>query len=270
MTEDFRPFTRRAWREFWNAVARADIVLEVVDARDPPAFRIKEIEKRLSEMGKRVIIVINKADLVPKNILEKWKKVFEKRYPTIFVSSRHRLGTGKLRKMILRIADKEKDIINVAVVGYPNVGKSSLINILKGAHSAPTGAKPGLTRKIQELRRGRIRILDTPGVFPYENAEALVYKGAVRVETLEDPVHHATDLIKKLKKIDESILIKTYGFDNDDPLAFLEQLAIRRGRLLKGGRPNIDEAARIVLRDWQIGKIVIWKDPTHYDEEDGE
>jgi len=269
MSKEYRPLTRGAWKKFWKAVRRADVVLEVLDARDPMAFRIPEVEKRLTELGKKVILVINKADLVPKNVLEKWKRVFEKEYPTIFVSTRYRLGTGKLRKLIFKVLGRKMvDEVKVAVVGYPNVGKSALINILKGAHSAPTGAKPGLTRAIQMVRRGRLKILDTPGVFPYEEASELVYKGAIRVEILDDPILHAIDLIKKLKEIKPNVLLETYGIDDDDPANFLEKLAFKRGKILKGGKPDIAEAARIILRDWQVGKIVVWREPKDYGIED--
>ncbi|MHA1617611.1 MAG: GTPase [Candidatus Njordarchaeales archaeon] len=262
--KEYTPLTRGTWRKFWQAVKEADIVLEVLDSRDPLSFRLPIVEKRLSALGKKVILVINKADLVPRDVLEAWKREFEKEYPTIYISARYRLGTGKLRKLIYKIAPKGKEEIKVAIIGYPNVGKSSIINILKGSHSAPTGAKPGLTRHLQIVRRGRLRVLDTPGVFPYEDADTLVYKGAIRVETLDDPIPHAIELINRLKKIHPDVLKRTYGFDADDPLKFLEELAKKRGRLLKGGVPDVKEAARTVLRDWQTGKIVIWVRPEDY------
>jgi len=270
MSKEYTPLTRGAWKKFWKAVMNADVVLEILDPRDPMAFRIPLVEKRLTELGKRVILVINKADLVPKHILEKWKKVFEREFPTVFVSARHRLGTSKLRRMIFKSAPKKSDVIRVAVIGYPNVGKSTLINILKGAHSAPTGAKPGLTRSIQAVRRGRLIILDTPGVFPYEDAETLVYKGAIRVEALDDPIYHAIELITKLKSIKPTIFREVYDVDDEDPVKLLEKLALKRLKLLKGGAPDITEAARIILRDWQVGKLVIWKEPSDYNSEEKE
>ena len=257
--KSYLPLTKSAWRKFWKAVKEADIVLEVLDARDPMAYRLPIIENQLMRLGKKVILVINKADLVPQKVLEGWKRCFEREYPTIYISARYRLGTRKLRELIYKTAGKDSPIIKVAVIGYPNVGKSSIINILKGHHSAQTGAKPGLTRHIQVIRRGRLRVIDTPGVFPYEDADTLVYKGAIRVEILDDPVSHAIELIKRLKENRHDVLEKTYGFDADDPIKFLEELARKRGKLLRGGLPDIKEAARIVLRDWQNGKIIIWK-----------
>lgn len=262
MVNKYRDLIKKSWSKFWRAIRDADVVLEVLDARDPEAFRLKEIEKKLVEMGKKLILVINKSDLVPKGIIELWKKRFEREYPTVFISARFRLGTGVLRKVIYRIANKkEKEDISVAVIGYPNVGKSALINILKGYHSAPTGAKPGLTKDIQILRRGKLRIIDTPGVFSCDNATELVYTGAIRVENLDDPVYYAIILINKLKEIQRDIFYKVYGVDSDDPEELLRKIAIKRGLLLRKSEPNIDEAAKIVLRDWQTGKIVVWKKP---------
>ena len=261
MSGELKRIAKRAWKRFWRAVKDADIVLEVLDPRDPEAYRLKNVEKKLVEMGKKVILVINKCDLVPRPVLEKWKKKFSKEYPTIYVSARHRLGTGQLRKLILKNSPKELKVIRVAVIGYPNVGKSSIINILKGSHSAPTGAKPGVTRHIQILRRGRLKILDTPGVFPIEDETSLVYKGALRIDKLDDPVKHCVELIEYLLRIDEKFLEKTYGINEKDPLKVLEKFAIMRKKFKKGGVPDIETAAKMILKDWQDGKIVVWREP---------
>lgn len=261
MSGELRSIARKAWKRFWRGIKEAEIVLEVLDPRDPQAFRIPSVEKRLVDMGKKVILVINKSDLVPRSVLEKWRKFLSREYPTIYVSARNRLGTGNLRRLILKLAPKNADIIKVAVIGYPNVGKSSIINVLKGSHSAPTGAKPGVTRHVQILRRGRLKILDTPGVFPIEDETSLVYKGALRIDKLSDPIKHCVELIEYLLKIDKNVLVRTYNIDEKDPLSILRELAIIRNKLKKGGEPDIEAAARIILKDWQDGKIVIWREP---------
>ncbi len=51
MSKDFKPLTRGAWKKFWRAVKDADIILEVLDPRDPPASRMPAVECRLVEMG---------------------------------------------------------------------------------------------------------------------------------------------------------------------------------------------------------------------------
>ncbi len=262
MRGNYKGLIRKSWGRFWKAVKDADVILEVLDARDPDAFRLKEIEKKLIKMGKKLILVINKSDLVPRSILDLWKKHLEREYPVVYISARFRLGTGILRELIYRIARKNKDSeIRVAIIGYPNVGKSTLINILKGYHSVSTGSKPGLTKNIQVVRRGRLKIIDTPGIFLCDNHSMLVYTGAIRVENLDDPVYYAIILINKLKEIRKDVFYKVYGVDSDGPEELLRKIAIKRNLFLKKGEPNIEEAAKIVLRDWQVGKIIIWREP---------
>lgn len=259
---DYKYMIRKSWKKFWKAIRDADVVLEVLDARDPEAFRLKNVEKELSKVGKRIILVINKADLVPRNILELWRDKLQSEYPTVFISARYRLGTGVLRKMIYQLAKRANDEIKVAVIGYPNVGKSALINILKGHHSLQTGAKPGLTKDIHVVKRGKLRIIDTPGVFLSEDEETLIYVGAIRVENLDDPIYYALKLINKLKSIKSDVFYRTYGVDDDDPEKLLIKIALKRKLLLSGGSPNLIEAAKMILRDWQIGKIVVWRKPS--------
>ena len=114
------------------------------------------------------------------------------------------------------------------------------------------------------MRRGKLRIIDTPGVYLCDDATKLVYTGAIRVENLDDPIYYAIILIKKLKGMQRDIFYRVYGVDSDDPEELLRGIAIRRKLFLRKGEPNINEAAKIVLRDWQIGKIVVWKKPTNY------
>ncbi|MHA1594003.1 MAG: GTPase [Candidatus Baldrarchaeia archaeon] len=251
---------KKTWKTVIDVIKECDVVLEVLDPRDPEAFRNKRIEKFAEEMGKKVIIVINKADLVPKEVLEKWKRYLSKEYPTVFISARERMGTKMLRREILKNAPQIP--VRVAIVGYPNVGKSTIINILKGKHSAATGSMPGITKHSQAYKISRkLRIIDTPGVFPAEDEESLIYKGALRAESLDDPILPAISLIRKLKEKMKDVFLRTYSVDDEDPLELLKKLAIRLKRLKKGGEPDIDEAARKVIRDWQEGKIVIWTDP---------
>ncbi|MCC6066061.1 MAG: 50S ribosome-binding GTPase, partial [Thermofilum sp.] len=132
-----------AWAIVRKVVREADVVLEVVDARDPMATRSRELERMAAEEGKKLVIVINKADLVPREVLEEWKRVLSREYPTIYVGARERLGTRFLWRIIKRVTGKRPVV--VAVVGLPNVGKSTILNVLKGRHSVSTSPVPGWT-----------------------------------------------------------------------------------------------------------------------------
>lgn len=252
--------SKKAWKSVFKVISEADIVLEILDSRDPESFRNKKIEEIVAKQGKKLILVINKSDLVPKDILEKWKRKLSKEYPTVYISSKDRLGTRILRKTILKHASRIP--VKVALVGYPNVGKSSIINVLKGRHSAGTSPIPGFTKHSQLFKiTPKIFILDTPGVYPAEDEVSLMLKSALEVEKIKDPITCSLELIKFVREKDPEQLIKVYGIESSNDLEFLEKLAIKRGRLLKGGEPDVEEMARIILRDWQKGKIIVWKNP---------
>ncbi|MCD6368969.1 MAG: 50S ribosome-binding GTPase [Thermoproteales archaeon] len=254
---------REAWRKVRKIIRNADVVLEVLEARNPMGTRSLKLEKLVSRLGKPLILVINKADLVPREIMDEWKNVFEKEYPTIYISARKRLGTTFLWKTIRKVVPGNKPVVKVAVVGYPNVGKSSIINILKGRHSASTSPKAGYTKHVQEYRASRwLKVIDTPGVIPLRESEVtLVLRFALNPEDLSDPVGTACKLIKLGLKLHPEVFKETYKVQSKTPEEILREIALKRGLLLKGGKLNIEEAARIVLRDWINGKLVFYIPP---------
>ncbi len=256
---------RDLWLQVKRVIREADVVLEVVDARDPLGTRSREVEALVKKEGKPLVIVINKADIVPKEVLEEWKRVLRREFPTIFVSARERLGTRKLWLAIKKAAGKRP--VKVAVVGYPNVGKSTIINVLRGRHSAGTSPVPGYTKHAQLVRAATwLRVIDTPGVVPTEGSEEeLVIKCALSPESLEDPIPAALGLIETALERDPEIFARTYGVESREPAKILEELAERRKLYLKGGRLNVEEAARILIRDWQKAKLVFYYTPRDYE-----
>ncbi len=117
-----------------DVINKADVLLEVVDARFPDETRNSEVEKEIIRLKKPFIIVINKCDLVSKEKLDKTKSRLSRIAPTVFISSKDRSGTTMLRHQILASACiKGRDIL-VGTLGYPNVGKSSVINGVTGRH----------------------------------------------------------------------------------------------------------------------------------------
>jgi ribosome biogenesis GTPase A len=252
-----------AWAIVRRVVREADVVLEVVDARDPMATRSRELERMAAEEGKKLVIVINKADLVPREVLEEWKRALSREYPTIYVGARERLGTRFLWRIIKRVTGKRPVV--VAVVGLPNVGKSTILNVLKGRHSVSTSPVPGWTKHATLARAATwLKVIDTPGVVPRGEEEELAVRGALRPESLEDPVPAALKLIEVLRRKEPDFLKKYYGVDEGDPLRALEELARRRNLLKKGGEPNVEEAARVLLRDWQSGELAVYFTPEDY------
>ncbi|NPA05362.1 MAG: GTPase RsgA [Crenarchaeota archaeon] len=254
-----------SWRNIAWLVRRADVVLEVVDIRDPPSTMSRKLERLVRSLDKKLVVVLNKADLVPRSVAEGWVRLLRDRgYNAVYIAARHRLGTRKLRKAIKRVVDVTP--IVVAVVGFPKTGKSSIINALKGRHSAstsPVPGSPGYTHHAQLYRApGGLYLIDTPGVIPVEGGGL---EAAIRgrpPEELRDPVGVAVKLLEKALRYNPRCVLDAYGIAETDPYRILEAIALRRGwRYKSTGEPLVEEAARTVIRDYHKGKLLFYVPP---------
>lgn len=256
---------RKKFPKVMDEVVRvSDVILEVLDARFIDETRNFELEKEIKKQGKEIVYVLNKADLVDKQAVERKLKI----RPYIFVSCSKRQGGGKLRDLVKRVVKKvelqdKHTRYQVGIVGYPNTGKSSLINFLTGRAVAKTGNEAGFTKGMQKVKlTSDIVILDTPGVIPeseysLKDREKIAKQariGARSVGKLRDPEFAVQELLDNdsdREKLQKHYAVES-GEDSDD---FLEKLGEKRGFLKKGGVIDLDKVARVVLRDWQDGKV---------------
>jgi nuclear GTP-binding protein len=278
-------------------VDAADVIIQVLDARDPLACRAPEVERFVRSRGadKRIVLLLNKVDLVPREAAEAWLAYLREELPTVaFKCATSSGGSGGAgRKALPRTGTSGADgagggecvgadmlvgllknyarsrglktAISVGIVGLPNVGKSSLINSLCRSRAAATGATPGLTRAAQEVQLDRhVKLLDSPGIVFATAAQpggeaAAALRNAIRVERLEDPLPAVGEILARARK---ETLMELYGIPRfEDANGFLRAVATRRGKLKRGGVPDALAAARMVLTDWNTGKIPFFTMP---------
>jgi ribosome biogenesis GTPase A len=245
-----------------DVIKKADVLLEVVDARFPDETRNVEVEREIVRLKKPYIIVINKCDLVSREKLEKTKVRLSKIAPTIFISSKDRSGTTILRHQILESASiKGRDIL-VGTLGYPNVGKSSVINSVTGRHRASTSPISGHTKGVQNVDAGsRIMFIDTPGVIPFgENDEYTQgLMGVKDANHLQDKVGVALKIIEKIITENKNVLESFYHItiENENSHNVLELIGKQCNFLQKKGEVDETRTATRIINDWQNGLLSI-------------
>lgn len=246
---------------FWKAVNRvireADILLLLLDARFVDESRNREIEDKVRLVRKPLIYVITKSDLVEKEKVEACKRTLR---PSVFVSVKDRTGRTRLKERIIIEAERvygNKERINIGVLGYPNVGKSSLINFMKGKHSAQTSSLSGYTKTTQTIKSDRrLYFIDTPGVIPYMEKDALkhVSMSVIDFMKVRGPDLMVMELMRKYPgKIEAHFGVPVSG----DKEKTIEEIALKKNVLMKGGLPDIERICRSILKDFQKGKIRI-------------
>ena len=190
-----------------------------------------------------------------------WVRYLSKDYPTLafHASITNSFGKGSLIQLLRQFSSLHSDRkqISVGFIGYPNTGKSSIINTLRKKKVCTVAPIPGETKIWQYITlMKRIYLIDCPGVVPPSNndsEEDILLRGVVRVENVENPEQYIAAVLKKTKPqhIERTYDVRGYNTATE----FLELLARKGGRLLKGGEADVDGAAKMVLNDFLRGKI---------------
>ncbi|KAI8069998.1 NUC091 domain-containing protein [Gongronella butleri] len=261
--------SKRIWNELYKVIDSSDIIIHVLDARDPIGTRCRNVENfiRKEKPHKHLIFVLNKCDLVPTWSTARWVATLSKDAPTLafHASINNSFGKGSLIQLLRQFSGlhTDKKQISVGFIGYPNTGKSSIINTLKAKKVCNVAPIPGETKVWQYITlMKRIYLIDCPGVVP-PNADDedvdIILKGSVRVEKMHNPEDTIPTILERVR---HEYLRRTYGIrDWRDATDFLEQLARKHGKLLKRAEPDLHNTSVMVLNDWLRGRIPYYVPP---------
>ncbi|CAB9510680.1 Nucleolar GTP-binding protein 2 [Seminavis robusta] len=272
--------SKRIWGEFFKVVDCSDVVLHVMDARNVPGTRCTMIERHINKHAKHkhLVFVLNKVDLVPNWVAKRWMGELAKDRPTVAFHSSltNAFGKGALISLLRQFGTlhQDKKQISVGVIGYPNVGKSSVINTLISKKSCNVAPIPGETKIWQYITLfKRISLIDCPGVVVDTAGDTetdSVLKGVVRAERLEYPEDFIQAICDKVKR--EHIAAQ-YGLSHkggdtwETANELMEMIARKSGRLLKGGDPCMRSAAITLINDFQRGRLPHYVAPPELKEE---
>ncbi len=248
-----------------------DCFVYVLDARCPTSCINPEFLKVVKD--KPIIYVLNKADLVDKPAIDKFKNYFTSQgqqcvslnatvsgNSKVIIDAINKIFKSRLAQNKLKGANF---ITRAMVLGVPNSGKSTIVNNLCKKARAVTGNRAGVTKSKQWIKVSEnIEFMDTPGVLlPNFDDEQKAYNlaiiGSVKDEVL-NLVEVATELINRLNLIDKNILNTKYSVvynENTQNIDILNQIGKKRGCVVKGGEIDLERAAKILLTDFRTGKL---------------
>ena len=232
------------WKLVNDVIRKSDLLLVIADARFSEQSVNEEVLDKIERSGKKYIIVFNKCDLTKQAPFVK---------NSVCVSATKHTGNMALLRKINTMLKGEKGV--VGVLGYPNTGKSSVINSIKGKKSAPVSSVSGYTKGLQTIRvTSRVWLIDTPGVIPYKSKDEFlqVLIGAKDAMKLKDPEFVALQLIEYLNgRIEKFYGVKRYR----DVEETLDEICIKKNVLKRGGIPDTVRMAKRLIHEWQTGMI---------------
>ena len=252
----------KAMRMMEKEISVADGIIYILDARCPAA----SFNKKLLEIigTKPVLYILNKSDLADERVDNMLKLIPNSIKVNAANANSRRDITGAINALVAEKREKNlakgySKIFRFLVVGVPNTGKSTIINLLAGSKKTVTGNKAGVTRGKQWIRLDGFELLDTPGTMPpsCENqalALHLAFVGSINDDILDlDDI--ALELLGELYEKYPKRLEERYGITGGTKLEMLESVCARRGFIIRGGEYDYERGIRAVLDDFRKGRL---------------
>lgn len=262
----------KAEKALLEQLKRVDVVLEVRDARIPLATSHPQVNHWVG--AKERLLVINRVDMVAPLARTQWESWFRAQGEVpYFTNAQQGKGVAAIAKAAqaagISMNQRRRDrgmrprAVRAVVIGFPNVGKSALINRLVNRKVVESARKPGVTRQLRWVRiADDLELLDAPGILP---AQLKDQEAALRLAICDDIGQAAYDnqriaaglveLFQSLETMGEvpyvSALSDRYGLPitNQTGESYLQQLAQERYQ------EDIERAARTLLNDYRVGHL---------------
>ncbi len=255
----------KANKEFKKILPKIDVIIEILDARLPYSSENPMVAELRGD--KPCIKVLNKSDLADPIKTQEWQDYLEQQnvIRTLSVTMNEPDRIKQIPALCRKLAPKKAKTdrgVHAMIMGIPNVGKSTLINILAGQKIAKTGNEPAVTKHQQriDLNTGVV-LLDTPGVLwpNIENEHSgyrLAATGAIKdtAITYDDIAFYTAEYL--LPNYPE-LLKKRFQLDElpETEMEFMETIGKKRGCLRAGGNLDLEKISKIFIAELRSGGL---------------